>query len=786
MIPTRSLPRLAAALLVSATIAKAQCGFDWQPGPAAPGPFGTTNVILPLANGEIVAGGNFVVADQSIANNIAQWNGTEWGPLGAGFAQSALLLTPVVNDLVQLPNGDIIAAGGFDSAGEQPANNVARWDGARWSRLGSGVVGEVRVLQPLANGDLLAARLATTNSVQLWNGSTWSTLGLPPIGSVAALAVLPNGDVLAGGDFGALTPLHRWNGATWSQITTVGVAGSVVRDMVTLPSGNVLCAGSFNLPSGIANAALFDGTNFQPLTPPIQGISSLLLRSNGTALALATAISGLQVPVASWNGTSWAQLADAPPRTRQLRESANGELLAVCSQPSNTVQRFDGVQWRPLGAPVPPTIKSMATANDGSVYIGGTFASFEGVAADNIVRWDGDAYSALGLGADGEVRDIAAAPDGSILVGGSFASVGGTPAQGIARWDGQNWTNVGAPPPVFDVYAVCQAPNGDVYVGAEVFSPIVGLWRFDGTSWTQIPLPGIVQNLQDLAVLPTGDVALSGAFVQVPGSTLLTGLLQLSNAAVTPFPGSVAAGIQISTGVQVARNGDLIVSGPSAQRWNGSTWTEIGRLVNLIELPNGDLVGSSQQTFEPIVRVSGTIITPLAAAQGNPSHFAVAGDGDLLVGGPTLTINNRVSVGLARAEARCPASTSTIGTGCVGSAGLVTLQSSSGPWIGSEYQATVTGLPAQSLALDALGSAAPVVPLPQPLGAPGCQLLLTPILTTVLPTAQGTAALSLKLPKDPILAGQSIRQQVLGIEFDQNGITQLTSSNALDLTIGAL
>ncbi|MFK7738999.1 MAG: hypothetical protein AB8H80_01655 [Planctomycetota bacterium] len=778
MIPTRSLSRFAAALLLAATAAQAQCGFDWQPGPGAPGPLGGVSAILPLANGELIAGGTFLVADKSVANGIAQWNGTEWQPLGLGLTRSLPQLSAMVGDIARLPNGNIIAAGRFDNAGGQPANNVASWDGVSWSALGSGLAGEVRVLQPLPTGDLLAVRAAAVNAVQLWNGLAWSPLGTPPVGNVSALAVMPNGDVLAGGSFGALGPLHRWDGATWTPITTVGVAGSYVQDMVTLPSGNVLCVGSFNLTSGFADAALFDGTNFQPLTPPIPLISSLLLRSNGTVLALASPSATASQQVASWDGTTWTVLPDAPPATSRLEQDSNGELLAARNSASLSVQRFNGVQWQPLGAAVPPTIDSMATARDGSVYVGGTFTSFEGVAANNIVRWDGDAYTTLGLGADGEVKDIAAHPDGSVLVGGSFSSVGGAPAPGIARWDGQNWSTLGTPPAAFEARAIAIAPNDDVYALAN------GLWRFDGSSWTQVTLPGVNQIIEDLAVLPTGEVALSGIFVLVPGAPSFIGLLQIANGVAAPFPGSIAAGILNARDLLVAQNGDLVVTGNNTLRWNGSTWTQIAALVHLTELPNGDFIGASSQTPDPLVRASGTAITPLATVQGNIVHYAIAGDGDLLIGGPLQTINGRVSAGFARSEAQCPATASTFGAGCVGSAGPVTLQSDTRPWIGSDYRATAIGMPMQSLALQAFGNAATAVSLP--LGAPGCQLLLAPILTTVAPTAQGEAALSLLLPNDPVLVGQSIRQQVLGIEFDQSGITQLTSSNALDLTIGAL
>ena len=46
--------------------------------------------------------------------------------------------------------------------------------------------------------------------------------------------------------------------------------------------------------------------------------------------------------------------------------------------------------------------------------------------------------------------------------------------------------------------------------------------------------------------------------------------------------------------------------------------------------------------------------------------------------------------------------------------------------------------------------------------------------------------MAIPMPVSPTLIGYQLRQQVVGVELSGAGITQLTATNALDLTIGTL
>jgi hypothetical protein len=163
---------------------------------------------------------------------------------------------------------------------------------------------------------------------------------------------------------------------------------------------------------------------------------------------------------------------------------------------------------------------------------------------------------------------------------------------------------------------------------------------------------------------------------------------------------------------------------------------------------------------------------------------AASGHGDVFVAGSLESAGNLVSVGFAHAAPTCPAAASVVGAGCTGGAGPVTLVANNTPWAGGVFTATASGMTASSLAVQVFGSAAPALPLPG--GAPGCSLIVAPLVMELLLPSFGIATSTWALPASPSLAGLQVRLQVVGIELGATGIVRLTSTNGLQLTIGAL
>src|SRR6185369_2835102 len=76
----------------------------------------------------LIVGGLFKVAGNTLPNNIAAWDGTQWSPLGDGVNSIVWALT--------VYKGKLIAAGSFTKAGGNDASSIAQWDGTTWQPLG--------------------------------------------------------------------------------------------------------------------------------------------------------------------------------------------------------------------------------------------------------------------------------------------------------------------------------------------------------------------------------------------------------------------------------------------------------------------------------------------------------------------------------------------------------------------------------------------------------------------------------------------------------------------------
>lgn len=208
----------------------------WSGLHATPG-FAPNNTVHAMARlgTDIYVGGDFIVAGDTTVNRIAKFDGTRWTPLGSGLNGRVLAIAV---------SGTKVYVGGlFTRAGSTDALNVAVWDGTtqQWGTLGNGVNGEVSSIAVDGNnvyigGSFTVAGSADANKVALWNGTAWSALGTGDengvTGTVKAVALV-DGDLYVGGNiFKAGTVsvdfIARWNRTTssWSALAE-GVGGPV-------------------------------------------------------------------------------------------------------------------------------------------------------------------------------------------------------------------------------------------------------------------------------------------------------------------------------------------------------------------------------------------------------------------------------------------------------------------------------------------------------------------------------------------------------------------------------
>lgn len=237
---------------------------------------------LAAADGSLYVCGNFLTAGGVSASCCARWDGTAWSSLGAGFNN-------LVRALVQMPNGDIVAAGDFVT----PAfYKVARWNGSSWTSMGFSVAyGNALSLAVDTNGNLI---VGADTGVYRQNGSTWSLFGASQlVGSpshVYALQRMPNGDIVAGGSFlniNGITAnrIARWNGSAWS---TFGGCNSDVMALTLVPNGDLIVGGFFSQAGGLpaSRVARWNGATWSPLGSGVSSQVYALAYANGGVVAV--------------------------------------------------------------------------------------------------------------------------------------------------------------------------------------------------------------------------------------------------------------------------------------------------------------------------------------------------------------------------------------------------------------------------------------------------------------------------------------------------------------------
>jgi hypothetical protein len=787
---------LSIAAGASAPVA-AQCGPLWQAGAPASGPGGNVWDAALMPNGDIVAVGDFLVADAALTSRVARFDGTTWQSLGTGLAGAAYAV-------VAMPNGDVVAAGSFQVVGTSVMSRIARWNGTTWSPLGSGLSDQVNTLLVMPNGDLIAGGRFTSaggvaaSRIARWDGTSWSALGVGVSGEVHCLALRANGDLIVGGAFqqagGVASPgLATWNGASWNAVP--GLVGGTVLGVAGLPNNDIAVAGNLTIGVAFHQVAVANGTTVQPLTPPAATWNEVVVLQNGDIL-IGGYSSGMAGEVARWNGTVWTSFGNgAPGRTMKFLLPANGDIVAAGVPigtgvtASNAVARYNGTSWASLGAPRPPKINAMVTMRSGDVILGGEFTTIRGVAANNIVRWRDGVASPLGLGVSGPVTCMSVATDGSLVVCGQFVGAGAGPAAYIARWTGTAWTSVGSGLP-FVATSVAAGSGGQVIARATSLL----IRYFDGSSWSPLVLPYPFYPLA-IAAAPEGDFILGGLF-QAPTGNI--GTIRFANGVASPtgpLPYSVSKlandgnGKVLALASPLGSNGEIL-------RLDGNTWSSLGgsfpqgNPLTMSSLPNGDplVVAYWLGSAAAITRFDGTtwsVMEPQIVIGSMNLPIASSGSGELLLGGDVWRVNGMASTALAVSTATCPSAALPIGAGCTGAAGPLTLAADNLPWLGGTFRSTASGFTATSLGLHAIGTQPLAVALP--LGAPGCSLFVQPILLDLLLPGSGTATATFAVPRAASLAGLQVRTQVVGVELDAAGnLIQLTSTNALQLTIGGL
>lgn len=338
----------------------------------------------------LFAGGDFWSVDQTVAPRIVRRTATGFNALGGGNGignsgnYNALLSMVVMGT----DSGERLVVGGsFEVAGGTVARNIASFDGASWSALGSGTTGLVNALAMFdeghgagavlfAAGEFTFAGGVSAAHIARWDGSAWSAVGLGTNDTIDSLAVFDDGSgpaLYAAGFFSsagggtATGCVARWNGSAWS---SVGIPPESTLQKITV---------------------FDDGSG-----PALYGFTNVYSPPNYSAI------------VYKWNGTTWMHVGGTLDRflaSLHVHDSGGqSKLYAGVNGVGFALWRLDGAAWTPIpgleNGINPVIVRAMATFDEGlgnapSLIVAGAFSSAGGSQATNLARWDGAHWSAF-------------------------------------------------------------------------------------------------------------------------------------------------------------------------------------------------------------------------------------------------------------------------------------------------------------------------------------------------------------------------------------------------------
>ncbi len=526
------------------------------------GPLSQSSVNASVADGSgnLYVSGNFSWAGGGAAYAIAKWDGTRWSAVGSDFVSVRAMA---------VSGTDLYVGGDFVTVGSLVANYIAKWDGSSWSALGSGVDLPVRALAVLGS-DLYAGGYFTTAGgaraayIAKWDGANWAPVGDGVSNAVQALAV-SGSDLYVGGSFagaGAGLPVNyiaKWNGTAWSALGQGLSEGS--------PPGVFALA--------VSGADLYVGGQFRKAT-------------NSSGEVLTTDL------VAKWNGSSWSALGSAinPPGQRSVSALAvsggglyvGGQFTMAGGVAANNLAKWNGSTWTPLGAGITGPILTL-TASGGGLYVGGTFDLADGVHVSNIAKWNGTHWGTVGDGTNNFAPKCLAVRALLVSDGTLYAGTGPGPyGDAVAKWDGSRWTALdgwGGGPFASRYINTLAVFGGDLYAGGSFdgednfHEGFVAKWS--GTSWLATEMDDTVNAL-----------AVSGGNLYAGGNFTIVGGVPASH--IAKWNGSQWSALGSGTDGAVialaAAGGDLYAGGafssaggvPASNlaRWDGSHWTALG------------------------------------------------------------------------------------------------------------------------------------------------------------------------------------------------------------------
>ena len=578
-------------------------GVDWEPLGSGLSWYVYALAVFDDGSGPaLYAAGRFGQAGGVPATRIAKWDGASWSALGSGIEgeDAEVLALTVFDD----GNGEALyATGSFTTAGGVPVKDIAKWDGASWSALGTGIEGTDNGSPPkgvclatfddgsgpalYVGGNFTTAGGIEVDNIARWDGGSWSAVGEGLNRRCRALCTYDDGSgpaLYAGGTitFGSVScRVAKWDGASWSPLDDWGDEGSgnPALGLAVFDDGagsTLYAGGGFSgrpSESGQLNRiGKWDGQEWVGLGGELGGHTEVLQSyddGSGPSLFVSGGASFVSAGgvvlnrIGKWNGTEWFPLADGVETNGSVEDMVAVDGVGGSELYANwrdELHAWNGSSWSYITETSAP-IYSLEVFDDGLgpvLYVGGGFEYGGGVELNNIGRWDGADWSGLGSGVDDSVLCLAVHDDGSgpsLFVGGGFEMAGGLSAKGVAEWDGASWSALPG---------LLLGPNGSVsslatfddgtgpalYAGG--FFAFLGtdpgdrisVAKWDGSEWSAVGGGVDGGGVQALTVFDdgTGDALYAAGNFDTAGGVAANGIAKWDGTTWSPLGGGVDGG----------------------------------------------------------------------------------------------------------------------------------------------------------------------------------------------------------------------------------------------------
>lgn len=318
------------------------------------------------------------------------------------------------------------------------------------------------------------------------------------------------------------------------------------------------------------------------------------------------------------------------------------------------ITRWDGVNWVQVGGGLNGRVRSLLTASNGDVYVGGDFTATEGgLPVNHIAKWNGTSWSALGGGVSYYVHSMVFDNDGNLFVGGATPPSGGN---GVHKWDGNTWTDIGG---VVNSTVYIVAHNGTTLFAGGFFTSIDGvstnqIAAWDGSDWSSLD-GGITTASGDRILGMTtlnDDLYVVGNFTSI-GGVAATNIAKWDGTDWSPL-GAGLPSIEFSVGT--TPDGKILAKGggytpgqySTVGLWDGTAWSQTGITVSAVSgfAYDGNITyiagafgiygsdnGDESYFLSGITKTIGSTAYPMTEDLSNPADAVAVSGSDIYVAG---------------------------------------------------------------------------------------------------------------------------------------------------------